>query len=193
MRFLKENSYDIVRLAINQIGITIFAWVLYSAVSSMDIEATMKILVSVFSTLFYFALIYSTSWEYGAKDKLKIDSGRLEYNRYKGFLLGLFANSFNIIFSAIDVILMGVFISSGVEQFKTVYAIIDVIIRFVEGIYIGVILSIVPSVNDTSYLLQSVCFTVAPFLAVGVTTVGYLFGAKNIRIFGVFSKKATKK
>lgn len=193
MRFLKENSYDIVRLIINQIGITIFSWVLYSAVASTEIESIAKILVSVFSTLFFFALIYCAAWEYGAKDKVKIDTGRLQYNRYKGFLLGLYANSLNIFFALLDVALMGIFIASGIEGFKTVYGIIDMLIRFTEGMYLGTIVSAIPAVSDITYLLQSLLFAIAPLLAVAAVNLGYLFGVKDIRIFGAFSIKNKNK
>ena len=42
MRFFKSNSYDIVKLYINQIGISIFSLFLYFAVESLPMEETKK-------------------------------------------------------------------------------------------------------------------------------------------------------
>ena len=39
MKFFKENSYDIVKLFINQIGITIFSFMLYTAVAMIEDES----------------------------------------------------------------------------------------------------------------------------------------------------------
>ena len=69
MKFLKENSYDIIRLIINQVGITIFAFVIYTAVGSVKIESRLAVIllrvgISVFSALFYYALIYTVAWDW---------------------------------------------------------------------------------------------------------------------------------
>ena len=65
MRFLKENSYDIVRLYINQIGITIFSLVLYFSITSLSnnpdggaLYLKVKIGISIFAILFFYALLY---------------------------------------------------------------------------------------------------------------------------------------
>ena len=57
MKFLKENSYDILRLYINQIGITIFSLVLYFSVSMLEdkvVSLRLKVAISVFAMLFFF-------------------------------------------------------------------------------------------------------------------------------------------
>ena len=80
MKIFKENSYDIVRLYINQLGIMIFSMLLYTAVGSFENESlstSLSVFVSIFSTCFYLALIYYMMWEIGAKDKIRIDGGRM--------------------------------------------------------------------------------------------------------------------
>ena len=60
MKFLKENSYDIVKLFINQIGIAIFSTVLYTAVGDIEdvaLRSGIRIAISAFAMLFYFALL----------------------------------------------------------------------------------------------------------------------------------------
>ena len=87
MRFLKENSYDIVRLYINQIGMTIFSLVLYFSVTSLGdnpdsaaLYVKLKIGISIFAILFFFALLYTAAWDWGANDKIRIDSGKIKKN-----------------------------------------------------------------------------------------------------------------
>ena len=61
MKFFKENSYDIVKLFIYQMGITIFSLVLYTAASAVEdaaLKLKLRIILSVFATLFYFALSF---------------------------------------------------------------------------------------------------------------------------------------
>ena len=111
MRFIKNNSYDIIKLYINQIGIAIFSLVLYTAIGMIDSETLpmpLKIGVSVFAILFYFVLIYTVMWEIGAKDKIRVDSGKEACFMSKGFLMGLFANLPNFIFTFICILGQGI-------------------------------------------------------------------------------------
>ncbi len=113
MTFWKNNSYDIVRLFINQIGITIFSSVMYFAVELTNInEQTtgneILVAISIFATLFYLVLIYTASWEYGAKDKIKIDSGKLTYSSSKGALLSVYANIPNFMLALIALLCIGI-------------------------------------------------------------------------------------
>jgi FtsH-binding integral membrane protein len=103
MKFVKENSYDIVKLIINQIGITIFSLVLLFTANGANLPPVFKPLFSVFSTLFYFALLYTVAWEFGAKDKIKIDSGRYSATKAKGLFLGLWANCVNIFLAILNI------------------------------------------------------------------------------------------
>ena len=105
MKFLKENGYDILRLYINQIGITIFSLILYFSVSSMEDKTLgLKIAISVFAILFYFALLYTAAWDWGAKDKIRIDAGREKKRVYKGALMSFFANLINFILAGVCLI-----------------------------------------------------------------------------------------
>ena len=126
MRFFKENSYDIVRLYINQFGITIFALMLYfsaSIVLDSKWTLTLYLLVSLFSIIFFFALLYFAAWEFGAKDRIRIDAGRMEYNKNKGLYLGIFAGVPNFVFSVLSIVGKGLYMLSGVEFFNVFFSI----------------------------------------------------------------------
>lgn len=189
MKFLKENSYDIVRLFINQIGITIFALVLYTAIGNGKVA--LKVAISLFATLFYFVLIYTASWEYGAKDKVRIDTGKMRDDRLKGFKLGILANLLNIIFAIASVLTLGIYMSSGSEGMFSAFGIINMFMRFIMAMYIGMLQGIFSTETQNLKLLgQSFGYLVFPLIATGVVAFGYGMGKRNKRIFP--SSKPTK-
>ena len=193
MKFLKDNSYDIVRLFINQIGITIFSFALFTALSAIENEqtlATVKIAASVFATGFYLVLLYTVGWECGAKDKIRIDGGRLSPTRAKGALMSLVANLPNFIFTFAGIVCMLIFMSGGAEGFKSAFAVFNLIFRFIEAMYLGIIQGIFSFLSydtDLRYLLEAIGFAVAPVFAIVATQLGYFLGSKDLRIFSLFS------
>ena len=190
MKFLKENSYDILRLYINQVGITIFSLVLYfsaAMIENKEMALTLKVVISVFAMLFYFALLYTAAWDWGAKDKIRIDAGRLVCKKGKGALMSLIANLINFVLAAICIIATLVFISNGSKSAESLNQIFNLILRLTNAMYIGVLQGALVKLieNDVLYnLLQLVGFFVCPMLAVLATHTGYIFGLKNKRIFG---------
>ena len=192
MKFLKENSYDIVRLYINQIGITIFSLLLYFSVVDLKNATTLMAIVSIFATLFLMALIYTASWEWGAKDKIRVDSGKVEPFKAKGALLGLYANSLNILFGAISVICAAICLGGG-DALRSVEQIFTIIMTFTNAMYIGILELAFSSLSSNEALyafLKALGFFLMPMLTVLATHVGYTFGSKNIRIIAI--KKAKK-
>ena len=130
--FFKEHSYNIVKLFLNQIGITVFGTMLALATSGNE---TLLLGSSIFSILFLLALDYNSCWEIGAKDKIRIDGGRLAPMPYKGALLSALANVPNLLLA----LLMGVGILIGNEAGRTMSAICNTISRILNGMYLGVI------------------------------------------------------
>ncbi len=197
MRFLKENSYDILRLYINQIGITIFSLVLYTSISSLDssLSLKLKIAISIFSMLFFFALLYTVSWDWGANDKIRIDAGRVKKRAYKGALMALMANAINFVLAATCVICDSLVYFKGIDSANAVSQIANLILRLTNAMYLGLIQGIFVSFKAADFyiLLQSLAFLAAPLLAILVTHIGYTFGLKNIKIFPSTKNKKQKK
>lgn len=196
MKFLKNSSYDIVRLLVNQIGITIFALVLYLAVGRIQGESTslvFNVLVSVFSILFYFSLLYIAAWEYGAKDRLRIDSGRMPYTWYKGAVMELFANGVNLLCIFACLILYGAMFFGAGEVCYNVAAVFNMILRLIASMYIGILSGIFSFMADAPgavyYFVQSLGFLACVLCSVGVTHLGYYLGVKEVRIFSVRKTK----
>lgn len=196
MRFFKDNSYNIVKLYVNQIGISIFSIVLYSAIGSISNDAlnlNLSVVLSVFSLLFFLALIYTAAWEFGAKDKISIDAGRLHPIRLKGIYMGLLAAVPNFVIAGLCAVFAVIYkhtLSSGISIVAVVF---NFLMRISEGMYLGILQGIFgefTSVAEFSFIIQAVGFALLPLIAVGVTQLGYSFGMKNIRILSVFDKKS---
>ena len=199
MGFLKKNFHDVLRLYINQIGITIFAMMLYTASGIPEdgvLVSQLRTLVSVFSMLFYFALLYYVSWEYGAKDKIRIDSGREERTPLKGLFMSCFANVPNFLFGILSIVLCIVTISQGTSV-QGFFGVVFALTMAHASMYMGVIQTLVygfnlpdPEVLDLKkYLIMTILFTVMPLLSVGITHLAYYLGSREIKLLSFLSKK----
>ncbi len=195
MKKIKDSSYDIVRLMIYQIGISIFALVLYTSMGELagsndDLGTALKVIFSLFSTAFYWVLLYMAMWEMGAKDILKIESGKLDDVKGKGAVLSLIANIPNFAFASVAVIStsVGALTSGdGIQRIcDTVYFIFNLLMRFISAMYIGVVSAVCsPLADDVSlfYIAQSILFLLIPLCTVLVCQTAYNLGKKNFKFF----------
>ena len=89
MTFFKDNSYNIVRMMLYQFGMTILG-----AITAMAAQkhATLFLIVSIYASVFYIGLLYSTTWDLGGKDRIRADAGRIRGDRTAGLKMALFAN-----------------------------------------------------------------------------------------------------
>ncbi len=195
MKLLKDNSYEIVRLVINQVGITIFSLVLYTGLNMAQDSGTtlsIRILLSVFATLFYLILLYNAGWEYGSKDKLKVEAGKFKAVPLKGAIMSLVANSVNILMAFSVVAFMSLYLAFGAEWLYTVSGVIIVIIRFTSAMYLGIVQGIfswLPEGSSLTYLLETIGYGLLPLLAIAATQLGYSFGMHDFRIVSLFKEK----
>lgn len=130
--FIKENSYNMVKMFLNQIAMTVFGTMLAIATRSND---TLLLATSIFSILFYLFLVYNFGWEIGAKDKIKIDGGRMRPFPTEGLLITLGANIPNLLLA----LLMGLGVLIGTEWAGNMSVICNAIARLIEGMYLGTI------------------------------------------------------
>lgn len=99
--FLKENSYYIFKMIVNQIGMTMFGLMLSMATNKND---TVFLLASIFSAIFYLVLLYTMTWDIGYGEKTRIENKRLKFDRMKGLWMSLAANTVNLLLGAMAVI-----------------------------------------------------------------------------------------
>lgn len=198
MKIFKENSYDIVRLYVNQLGIMIFSMLLYTAVGSFEnqtLSRNLSVFVSVFSTCFYLVLIYYAVWEIAAKDKIRIDGGRMEPCNKKGMVMGLFANVPNLFLGAFTVLSLAIFMASGNDGVYAAFLIFNTIMRFHASMFLGFITAVVPTglssgaIDYVEFLVEAILFTVLPIISVAVTHLAYYLGSREKKILSLFSGK----
>ncbi len=197
MKIFKENSYDIIRLYINQLGIMIFSMLLYTAVGSFENKALadgLSIFVSVFSVVFYLVLIYYMMWEIGAKDKIRIDAGRMLSCNHKGAVMGIFANAPNLFLGILTLIFLVIYLAGSSDAVYSVFLIFNMIMRFHASMYLGIITAIVPGTTSTGtpdfteYLIETVLFIIIPMISVAVTHLAYYLGNHDKKIFSATNK-----
>jgi hypothetical protein len=195
MKFFKENSYDIVRLLINQLGITIFSLVLYTAAGFIEDEALnlkVRIILSVFATVFYFALLYTVCWDYGAKDKIRIDGGKYSATKFKGLIMSLISSIPTLILAFICVLSLIIYIAGGQEAFYTVFGIVNLLLRFISSMYLGILQGVFSGLSydmNLKFLWESVGYFVMPFIAALICHLGYFLGRRETKLLSVFFAK----
>ena len=200
MKILKENSYDIIRLYVNHLGIMIFSMLLYSAVGegiidNKNLSSALSIFISIFSICFYLALVYYVVWEIGAKDKIRIDGGRMERCKNKGFLMGLFANIPNFVLGAVTLILLLIFFATKSDGVYAAFLIFNMITRFHASMYLGFITGIVPgnatadTIDYTEFLIETILLLIIPIISPMVTNLAYRLGEEDKKIFSFLKSK----
>ncbi len=188
INFFKEHSYTMIRMLIYQVGMTVFGLMLAMATATNE---TLLLLTSLFSIAFYLCLIYMMTWEHGAKDKIRIDGGRMNPAPYKGMLIALGANTVNIALGLLTII--GYFCTSDFEAgipawSANMYAICGTIAKFIQAMYTGVLY-----IFAKSEPLNSISMLIIVIPAILVSGFGYLMGSKEKRLFGFISPKPNTK
>jgi len=176
INFFKEHSYTIVKMIINQIGMTVFGLMLAMATASNE---TLLLITSLFSVGFYMCLLYMQSWDCGAKDKIRVDGGRLKYFPYKGIFISLCANIVNIILALLAVIgyLFTTDMANGIPEWSAnLYGVCSTIAKFIQAMYLGITRLLLP---DTPFVLLLI---IVP--ALFASGLGYFMGLKEKRLFG---------
>ena len=183
--FIRKNSDLIVKMIVHQIGLTVFGFLLNSC-AGVSGNASLGIIFGIFSAAFYCFLLYILMWEYGTKDKIRIDAGRMQRDIFKGAKIALVAAIPNLFLGVLSTIgylainrtimVDGKFTSPAWAA--NLYSIAQIIGVFLNSMYTGI----------GEYL----GITVMPYFlflltlpAILVTGVGYYLGTKEK--FGVFT------
>ncbi len=99
--FFRENTPLAGKMLGYQLVLMIFSVIVSAAVGT---HKALFLIVSIFCILFYLYLLYIMSWELGAKDKVRIEGGRMKASPWKGVLISLLANVFNLLLAALALI-----------------------------------------------------------------------------------------
>ena len=175
INFLKEYSYSIFKMLVNQIGMTMFGLVLSMATHQND---TLLLITSLFAVLFYMVLLYTMTWEVGYAEKIRIDNNRLKLTPLKGLYMSLVANIPNIVLAILAIVgYYGGVLENGVpvspEWAVNLYGTAKIIALFIQGMYSGIVSLYFPA---TPWVLLLI---VLPSLV--TCTLAYLAGVKGKR------------
>ena len=176
--FLREHSYSMVKLFLNQIGLTVFGTMLALATAQND---TLLLASSIFSIVFFLVLNYTSGWELGAKDKIRVDAGRQRAMPAKGLYIALGANLPNLILA----LLMGIGILINTEGSLSMTLVCNAITRLMNGMYLGVITLLQNAIGaDITAVWWWFIIITLPALFIG--WLSYYLGLKNFRILSIF-------
>lgn len=188
LNFLKENSYTIFKMLVNQIGMTIFGIVLSMATAQND---TLHLVSSIFSILFYMVLLYTMTWDIGYEEKIRIDHKRLKYNPLKGFYMSLVANLPNIVLGTLFLVgslSITTYSSEGLPLSPAwainLIGVSKAVISFFEGMYNGLLVVAFGNAAWAHLLI------VLPALV--TCTLAYIAGVKGFRLLPVNPDKQNR-
>ena len=92
--YLKENSYNIVKMFLTQIALAMLGVIMSMATHTND---NAFLISSILCTVIYVYILYLMTHELGTKDKPAIDGGRAKLHSFKGFWISFCANIPNIV------------------------------------------------------------------------------------------------
>ena len=170
--FFERYSYESVRLALNQIAISMFGFAL--AMTSGKAESDALLLwSSIGSIVFYLALTYGTAWKTGSGDRLSVEYGKIPYRPLTGLLCSLVANSVNLILA----ILITVGQLGRIGGLETVPRFIALLI---QGMYMGTLATVkIGEITLNGFWWSYFIITIPAIL---VSTVAYIAGVKDFHI-----------
>jgi len=189
--FFNNHLYNIIKMFVNQIAISIFGFVLFAATSAAEVNGTSSILtivVSCCAILFYLFLIYTMIWDIGAKDKTSVDVGKKPSRPYTGLILALVANIPNYLI-AIAYTIAYPFMANHAWAGNTA-GVAQTASLFIQGMYRGLISSVSIGSNKLSHFWWVYFIIIIPSLV--TSWLGYFLGHKNFRFFAFITKKFNK-
>lgn len=190
MGFVKKNSYEIVRLILNQIALSVFGVVLIMAARMRANGGFdwLSLVVSIFSTLFYLYILYATLLEMGGKHKVKVDAGTMTCDRRFGLKIMLFAQipNFVVLFLMFVGWLFGHKIAGhGLTSFFVgMYGVAQIIMYFLQSMYDGIIGAIVPNAETClNFFFVWLAYLVSVVPAILVSWGSYILGLEDKKLF----------
>lgn len=181
LNFFRDHSRVITKLYSNQFGASFFAIMMLLASSS---NKTLFLATSIFSVLFYLFLNHTVVWEDGAKSRIRVDAGRERFRPVTGLWLGVAAGIPNLLIGVLAVVTAFLADKSGPFQLEwagNIYGWVNVIARFWEAMYVGIIQYFAQGSRYVLFFL--------PFPAILGCYLSYWMGLKNYDLFRIFTPK----
>ena len=187
----KQYSYNVIRDILNQFAISIFGALLSMATSAAE-SNTLSIVVSIFAILFYLFLVYTTTWEIGAKDRVSVDVGKKPYRPHTGLVISAIANIPKLIVAVMFVVV--VYLVPNGELATKLEVVVRLAYMMLGGMYTGLMMSVKISASGATMISAWWAYFAFIIPALLVSWLAYFAGFKNFRFVApLFDKKNTKK
>ena len=173
---------------VNQFAISIFGSMLAMATTAAE-NNTLSIIVSVLSVVFYLFLIYTLTWEIGAKDRISVDIGKKKYRPHTGLLISAVANIPNFVIALVYSI--GYPFMENHKWAGSVCAVVKMITIFLEGMYLGITTSVSVAGQQLNYYWWTYFIITIPALL--IAWIAYYLGYRNKKFTTLFDYKSPDK
>lgn len=186
-RRLEGMGTPVKKLILNQFGAAMLGIMLSSAAMQSRI---LNFLTSLLAIFFYIFLQYTAIWETGAKDRIRVDGGRASEKKWQGLRIALLANSPNILFAVLVILLTAAGVLTQWSWAGEGALIFTFIARLWQGMYNGLINFVIPSgLNEAQTILSTLIYLAIILPSLIANTIGYRMGYMNRRIFPERKKK----
>ncbi len=195
MNFFKDNSSKIARLIITHIAMSIFGLALgFSIVGTT--APSMQLVISICCLIFYAVIVYTTMWEFGAKDKPAFDAGRQSNAFFNGLIVSLCAEALFIIIAAAYAI--SAFFGETSYLAGNICFIGNITLWLTGGFFTGAMSFIESTMKSMAldgsainHLIRALVYIFGSLFVSLFSGIGYLLGTRDISI--IPKKKNTKK
>ncbi|MCI8472013.1 MAG: hypothetical protein HFE65_02790 [Clostridiales bacterium] len=186
-RWLEGMGTPVKKLILNQFGAAMLGIMLSSAAMQSRL---LNFLTSLLAIFFYLFLQYTAIWETGAKDRIRVDGGRAAENKQRGLYAAILANSPNILFAVLIIVLTTVGVLTQWSWAGEGAVVFTFIARLWQGMYNGVINFVIPQgLNEAQTILSTLIYIAIILPSLAVNAIGYRMGYMNRRIFPERKKK----
>lgn len=197
--FISENFKVIKKLLIYQFGAAFFGILVNSSAGRLP---WLNWLTGILAVLFYIYLLYSAVWEEGARDRIRVDGGRMTRDDFKGLKIALVANIPNIIIGVVMAASTIVNVAASAQWAGNVAAVANAVGVLWEGMYVGIITAIFPqfdyvanaviTLSSAQIIIRSVTFILIVLPALISCFAAYKLGYNGVAIIKTSGKNDNK-
>ena len=185
--FLHNYSYSAVKMFVNQFVMSLFGSMLSMATTAAN-NNKLAMIVSILAILFYMFLLYTLSWEIGAKDRISVDMGKMSYHPHTGLAVSALANIPNFLIALIYAI------GTPFAQLKwggTMCALAKFLTMLFEGMYLGVTTTLSIGGTTLHFFWWTYFLVIIPALI--TSWIAYFLGFKNKKFTTLFDYQSPNK
>lgn len=186
------------KLILNQFGAALLGIMLTAASQS---NKTLDLLTSLFSVFFYMFISYNAMWDVGAAARIRFDDGRSGKDGLFGLKAALIANIPNYFFALCCFVFKIIGTFGKVAFFEKAAWLFNVIVRFWEAMYLGILVNIVPQTDaagniihfsDIASVMYMLLYAAVTIPSLIICTLGYKAGFNGFNIIPVKKDRDNK-